>query len=118
MKRQEKIDSKEKSILATRFAKDKKAEEITVLDMRKTSNFCDFFVIMSSASTRQSKAIADAIEKGLGSKKVRLLHCEGKSEGLWILQDYGDVIVHIFNQDIRSFYCLERLWSDAQRLDF
>ena len=88
-----------------------------VLDMRASCNFCDFFVVLSAASTRKAKAIAEAIDEGLDSKGVYLKHIEGHSEGLWILLDYGDVIVHIFQEELRPFYNLERLWQDAQRIN-
>jgi ribosome-associated protein len=85
--------------------------------MRASCNFCDFFVIVSAASMRQAKAIAEAIEEGLQAKHITLRNIEGKAEGLWILLDCDDVIVHIFQEGLRHFYGLERLWQDAQKVN-
>lgn len=87
--------------------------------MRKApSNLCDYFFICSAASTRQSKAIADNILESLKAKDVRPWHIEGYREGQWILLDYNSIVVHIFHDDTRSFYKLERLWGDAPHVNF
>ncbi len=87
--------------------------------MRKApSNLCDYFFICSATSTRQSKAIADGITESLKAKGTRPWHVEGYKEGQWILLDYNSVVVHIFHDDARSFYRLERLWGDAPLVDF
>lgn len=81
--------------------------------MRKISDIADFFVITSGSSTRQVKAISDHIMEKLGAKAKRLRQIEGYHHGLWVLLDVSDVIVHIFHQQTREFYNLERLWGDA-----
>jgi len=86
--------------------------------MRKVSNFCDYFVICNGASNRRVKAIAQGIDEGLGKVEIRIWHAEGQEEALWILLDVGDIVVHIFDKNIRDFYNLEYLWRDAPRIDW
>ena len=97
---------------------DKKAEEISILDLRGISSITDYFVICSASSSRQAKAIADGIMEKLSSRGIRSGHKEGYQEALWILLDYGGVIAHIFSPETRSFYGLERLWGDAPQVAF
>ena len=99
-------------------ASDKKALDIVIIDMRKASGICDYFVIASGASTTQVRAIADNIAKTLKTSKGRLRHIEGEREALWILLDYGDVVGHVFLDTTRRFYDLERLWGDAPQERF
>jgi ribosome-associated protein len=80
-------------------------------------SFADLFFICSGAQKRQSQAIADAIHEGLKKKKVLPAHVEGYAAGEWILMDYGDLVVHIFNPERRDFFNLERLWGDMPRLE-
>jgi ribosome-associated protein len=94
----------------------KKAEEVVILDMRKLSNFTDYFVIASGDSTIQTRAIAEAIEENFKKKKLKLYHMEGGEEGRWILLDAGHFIVHLFLKEVRDFYNLEVLWADAPRV--
>lgn len=98
-------------------AREKKATDIVVLDLRATSGFTDYFVICSGQNPRQIKAIADAMEESLGGAGMRPAHVEGYTRAEWILLDYFDFIVHIFNPETRAFYALERLWGSAQRID-
>ena len=86
-----------------------------ILDMKEMSNFTDFFVIASGTSQRQVQAIADGIEEMLSKKKISLWHLEGYREAQWIVMDYGDAIAHLFLQEKRDFYRLERLWGEAPR---
>lgn len=97
-----------------RFALSKKASNIVLMDLRKKSSATDFFVVCSGDSEPQVKAIADAIRDGMEGKGLRVWHSEGFHARQWILLDYVDVVVHIFHKDLRSFYNLERLWSDAR----
>jgi ribosome-associated protein len=103
--------------LAVRCAAEKKATEISVLDLRQIASFAEFFVIASGANQRQVQAISDEIEeqlkKQLSSRPVRI---EGYNSAEWVLMDYGDFIVHIFNKEAREFYDLERLWRDAGKV--
>jgi ribosome-associated protein len=102
-----------KALAIAGAASDKKALDIITIDMRKVSGVCDWFVIASGASTTQVRAIADHISRKLKDKGERLWHMEGAREGLWVLLDYGDVVAHIFLEETRRFYDLERLWGDA-----
>ncbi len=95
---------------------DSKAEELVVLDVRGISAFTDYFVIMSGRSTRHVQGLAEAIEGELRSKRVSAKHSEGLREGQWVLLDFGDIVVHIFYKEMRSFYDLEGLWHDAPRI--
>ncbi len=103
--------------LITGAAVDKKAENILVLDVRGLSSLTDFFIIMSGRSTRHVQGLAENIGAELGKKRVKEATTEGFSEGLWILLDYLDVVVHIFYRDEREFYNLEGLWHDAPRVE-
>lgn len=96
-----------------RAASDKKALDILMLDMRKIPSVCDYFVIASGTSTTQVRAISDSIIEKLKLEGERVWHTEGEREALWILLDYGDVVVHIFQEDTRRFYELEKLWGDV-----
>lgn len=94
-------------------ASDKKALDISILDMRKIPSVCDYFLIASGTSTTQVKAISENIIEKLKIRGERVWHTEGEREALWILLDYGDVVAHIFQEDTRRFYELERLWGDV-----
>ena len=102
---------------AVRAALDKKAADVVVLDLRNTSAFTDFFVLCSGTSQRQVKAIADAVEETLRAAKVRPAHVEGYDRADWILMDFFTFIVHVFTPQTRTFYALERLWGDAERIE-
>ena len=112
------IESLEKARLISRAALDKKAEDIVVMDMRAVSNITDYFVVCSAPSTRRAKAISEGIEEELRKGRVRQWHIEGKKDALWVLIDYGDVIAHVFYEQTRRFYDLERLWHDAPKEHF
>lgn len=94
-----------------------KAEDLIILDVRGIASFTDYFVIMNGRSTRHVQGLAETIEGELRSKRVKATHAEGLQEGMWVLLDFEDVIVHIFYYDQRSFYNLEGLWHDAKRID-
>jgi ribosome-associated protein len=98
-------------------ARDKKATELVVLDLRKTGAFTDYFLICTGSNPRQVHAIADAIEQALKAKHVRPSHLEGYQRAEWILVDYFDFIVHVFAPQARAFYGLERLWGNAVRTE-
>ncbi|KUO97370.1 ribosome silencing factor [Ferroacidibacillus organovorans] len=101
---------------AAEAAENKKANDVVVLDIRGISVIADYFVICSAMSRIQVQSIADAVRDRLEILGVRCRGMEGKEEGKWILVDFGDVVVHVFNEDERKFYGLERLWADAPRL--
>jgi len=83
------------------------------MEMQKRTSLCDFFIVMSAPSTVRVKAIVDSIEEGMEKEGVRTKHIEGYQEALWVLLDYGSVIVHVFHYESRKFYDLEHLWGDA-----
>jgi ribosome-associated protein len=99
-----------------RIALDTKAEDLIILDVRGLTSFTDFFVIMSGRSTRHVQGLADAIAGELSAKRISSKNCEGLKEGLWVLLDYSDVVVHIFYKETRAFYDLDGLWHDAPRV--
>ena len=109
------INSEQKIELICQSAHDKKAEEIVIMEMRRKSAFCDYFVVMSASSSVRAKTIADSIEETLKGEDLRARHKEGYADGVWVLLDYGDVVVHIFSQESRKFYNLETLWGDAPK---
>lgn len=98
---------------AVAAAEDRKAVDLQVLHLSEVSDFTDYFVICSGTSERQVQAIADAVEESLRKDGKRPLHVEGYNRGHWVLLDYGDFVVHIFQDETRRFYALERLWGDA-----
>ncbi|MEE9264676.1 MAG: ribosome silencing factor [Vicinamibacteria bacterium] len=102
--------------VAVKASQEKKAADLVVLDLRGLASFTDFFLLASGTSNRQLKAIADAVEEALASKGIKPGHVEGYSLGDWILMDYVDFVVHIFTPRSRTYYNLERLWGDAERL--
>lgn len=107
------MTSHEIAQLIAKAADGKKAEDITILDMRKVAGFTDYFIICHGTSDIQVKAISDAIEEELLKVKIKYWHREGYTNRQWILLDYIDVVCHIFNKAQRGFYNLEKLWADA-----
>ena len=103
--------------LAVEAARGKKALDLAVLDLRPLGSFTDFFVICSGQNVRQVQAIADAIEEALRKAGTKPSHIEGRERAEWVLLDYFDFIVHVFNKDRREFYALERLWGSAKSVD-
>jgi ribosome-associated protein len=102
--------------VAARAAEEKKAQGVVVLRLSAITEFTDYFVICAGNSTRQTQAIADAVIEELKQVKTRPLHTEGYNNAEWILIDYGAFVVHIFTEESRSFYDLERLWRDAENV--
>jgi ribosome-associated protein len=98
-------------------ALEKKALDMTVLDLRKASAFTDFFVICTGSNIRQVQAIADAVQQALGRRGAKPALVEGYDRAEWVLIDYFDFIFHVFTPATREFYGLERLWGDAERID-
>ncbi|WP_034862121.1 MULTISPECIES: ribosome silencing factor [unclassified Enterococcus] len=103
--------------IAVKAADSKRAEDILALDVREVSLLADYFVICSANSERQLNAITEEIIEKEEENKVEVNRIEGKEGGKWILIDLGDVIVHVFHASERSFYNLEKLWSDAPLVD-
>ena len=110
------LPAERKARVAARAALDKKALDLVVLDVQSISNVTDYFLVCSGRSTTHLKTISDAIREELKEAGVRPLHAEGMAESGWILLDYGDVLMHVFLEDTRAYYALERLWGDAPAL--
>jgi len=102
------------ALACAREAAEKKAENILVLDMRAISSIADYFVICSGSSTRHVRAIAESIVDEASADGARCSHREGLPDSRWIVLDFSDVIVHVFQDDTRRYYQIERLWGDAQ----
>jgi len=98
---------------AARAALDKRAGDLVVLDVQRVSSVTDYFLICSGKSTTHLQTITDAIRGELKGEGVRLRHAEGVAESGWVLLDYGDVLMHVFLEETRAYYALERLWGDA-----
>src|ERR687886_769743 len=106
----------ERICLALRAASDKKALDIVVLDLRDVASFTDYFIITSGTNVRQVQAIADEVVEQLKKQGTRAARVEGYNTAEWVLVDYGDFIIHVFDNKARQFYDLERLWRDAVRV--
>ena len=97
---------------------DKKAEQVTILELEKDSGaFTDYFVVCSGTNPRQVQAIADAVDERLEALGIRVTHKEGYKQAEWILLDYVDFVVHIFSETARHYYDLERLWKSATKVE-
>lgn len=106
----------ERILAAIEAASDKKALDIVALDLRSIASFTDYFIITSGTNTRQVQAIADAVVDRLKKHGTRAARVEGYNAAEWVLVDYGDFVVHVFEDKARHFYDLERLWRDASRV--
>ena len=107
------LPAERKERLAARAAQDKRATDLVVLDVRGVSSVADYFLLCSGTSTTHVETISDAIRAELKREGIRPLHAEGVAESGWVLLDYGDVLMHVFLEDTRAYYALERLWGDA-----
>ena len=105
--------SKEMARLALEAMKEKKAEDIRIIDIEKISTLADYFLIASGTNRIQVHAIADFVEEKLGRAGYEPQHTEGYESASWILMDYGDIIVHIFDRKNRLYYDLDRIWRDG-----
>ena len=99
------------------YIDDKQGEDITLLDLSRITSICDYFVIASAKSSRQVKAIINEVEDRLAKDQVFFAHKEGYNMGRWVLLDYGDIIVHIFHEEDRAFYNIEKIWKDAATIN-
>lgn len=109
--------SRARALQCVNASLEKKAKDIVVLNVKEISAFADYFIICSGTSDRQVRAIAESIQERMKTVEILPLGIEGEIAGQWILMDYGDVIVHVFLDTVRTFYDMERLWSEAPRLD-
>lgn len=108
---------KEMALLLAQAMDSKKGKDIRVLETNGVTTLADYFVLCSGSSAPQLKALADAGEKAMKDHGILPHHVEGHRGGTWILQDYGDVVVHVFDKEARAFYDLDRLWADAKTVD-
>lgn len=97
-----------------RYLSSKKAEDILLIDVREKTTLCDYFVIASGRNTTQVRALCENLEEHLSKQGLEPHRTEGVREGRWGVLDYGDVVVHIFNDESRLFYHLERLWTEGE----
>ena len=111
------LSAKEIMELAVKALDDLKAQKISVLKTEDVTVLADYFVICTAGSTTQVKSLTDEVEKRLADAGEQSLRREGYRSGGWVLVDFGCVVVHIFLEEMRDFYGLERLWSDAQPVD-
>ena len=113
-----KNDLKRQIAQAITACQEKKADEITILELEKGSGaFTDYFVVCSGTNPRQIQAISDEVEERLKKSGMRPTHVEGYKQAEWVLLDYVDFVVHVFSEKSRRFYDLERLWKSAKRLE-
>ncbi len=110
------MDSKDIAVLAARAALEKKADDVKILDMKALTAETDYFVICSATTSTQTQAITSEIAVELEQAGVEMARREGRSGNSWILLDYRNVIVHVFLQEDRNFYGLEKLWGDAKQI--
>ena len=108
------MESKEFANQITELIFNKKGYDVLIMDLRNLASFADYFIICSADSETQVKAVADEIDKSLRDIGIKCWHREGYQGLTWVLLDYVDVVVHIFNQETRQFYNLEGLWADAE----
>ena len=111
------MNAKEMAKLAMEALEEKKAEDISVIDISRVSVLADFFLIASGNNRNQVQALADNVEEKRGRAGVSPRQVEGYNTANWVLMDYGDIIVHVFDRENRLFYDLERIWRDGRRID-
>lgn len=116
---QERDDARRLAIVAARAADDKGAEDVVIMEVGQVLVVADQFVVASAPNDRQVRAIVDEVERQVaGAGLSKPLRVEGRDERKWVLLDYGDVVVHVFLQEVRDYYELERLWADVPRLEW
>jgi len=109
--------SKEMTKLAINALDDKKAEDIRIIDISEVSVMADYFIIASGSNTSQLQAMADNVEETLGRAGYHVKQVEGYNSANWILMDFGDIIVHVFDKENRLLYNLERIWRDGKTIE-
>ena len=116
-KNKEEMDARQKAKMAIAALEDKKAEDVHVIDISEVSTLADYFIIASGTNKNQMQAMQDAVDEKLSRAGYEPKHIEGNKNATWILMDYGDVIIHIFDKENRLFYDLERIWRDGKMVD-
>lgn len=112
------IPSFDRACLAARVAHENKARNVVVIDMRGITPLYDYFVLATGASRRQIHTITEEIDAAMRQHGDRRISVEGYEASTWVVQDYGDVMVHVFNPQTREYYALEDLWADAPKADW
>jgi ribosome-associated protein len=110
--------SRDLAVSAARAASSKQGRDVVILDVRDLLVITDYFVIASGSSDRQVRTIAEEIERALKEQGLKPVRREGEREGRWVLLDFVDFVAHVFQDDDRSYYDLERLWADAPRVSW
>lgn len=111
------MESDHRALLCAKYCLDKKALDLKILNIAELSSLTDYLVLASGTSDRQVQAIAESVRLGFKEEHDLIpLAVEGMNEGRWVLLDYGDVMVHVFQQEVRTFYDLDGLWSEASEL--
>lgn len=111
------MTSKELTKLAVAALEDRKAEDVTVIDISEISPIADYFIIANGTNQNQLQAMRDVADEALYKAGVKVQQIEGNQSSTWILMDYGDIIIHIFSKEDRLFYDLERTWRDGKVVD-
>ena len=111
------MTAKELAKIAVNALEDRKAEDVTVIDISEISPIADYFIIANGTNQNQLQAMRDAADEALYKAGVKVQQVEGNQNSTWILMDYGDIIIHIFSKEDRLFYDLERTWSDGKIVD-
>ena len=111
------MTSKELTKLAVAALEDRKAEDVTVIDISEISPIADYFIIANGTNESQVRALVDNVEETLGKAGYEVKQREGYGLGSWVLLDFCDIIVHVFDRENRLFYDLERIWSDGKQVD-
>lgn len=113
----EKFTSKEIALAAIEALEDKKGEDIRIIDISQVSILADYFIIASGNNRNQVQALCDNVEEKLGRMGILKKQTEGYDNGNWILIDYGDIVIHVFDKENRLFYDLERIWRDGKFIE-
>ncbi|MDY2837014.1 MAG: ribosome silencing factor [Bilifractor sp.] len=107
-------DPREMADIAVKALEEKKAIDIKIIDIAHISTLADYFIIASGSNRSQVQAMADAVDESLGKRGIHAKSTEGYQNANWILLDYGDIVVHLFDEENRLFYDLERIWRDGK----
>ena len=108
---------KKMALMAVDALEDKKANDISIIDIEKISTLADYFIIASGTNRNQVQAMCDEVDERLGKAGFEPKHIEGYNSANWILLDYGDIVIHLFDEENRLFYDLERIWRDGIKIE-
>ncbi len=111
------MESRERAVAIAEAISDKKGIDVTILDVRGVCSFTSFFVLATGTSARHVKTLSEAAAEGVRKTGAKVMSTEGERPGNWILVDAGDVVVHLFRDEARDFYGLERLWGEGQEIE-